>query len=231
MNISEIFSDSYMSYPFSNSKRIIGLGFLLSVCSLFIIPAVFAGGYLLRIIENTLNGDYELPPFGQWKKMFIDGLKVITVVMFYMLPGIICSSTVLFLVLSKSTLILNTWLPFVLMVLAGMLALLGYTLSLTAIPRMIYKDKFKTVFNIKGVIKDIMNIGLEKYVISLICFSIMAFYLILIAEFLQDMFSFIGVTTSLIGIFVANLMVYSLLIVSQGRFMGLVYLEGVAKVS
>ena len=61
-----------MSYPFSNSKRIMGLGFLLSICSLFIIPAVFAGGYLLRIIENTLSGDYELPPFGQWKKMFID---------------------------------------------------------------------------------------------------------------------------------------------------------------
>ncbi|MGB9977734.1 DUF4013 domain-containing protein [Methanobacterium sp.] len=231
MDISEIFSDSYISYPFSNSKRIIGLGFLLSICSLLIIPVVFAGGYLLRIIENTLNGDYELPPFGQWRKMFIDGLKVITVVLLYMLPGIICFSTVTFMVLSKNTLILDSWLPFILMILAGIMALLGYILSLAAIPRMVYKDKFKTAFNIKNVIKDIFGIGLEKYAISLIGFSIMAIYLILIAEFLQDMFSFIGLTTSLIGLFIINILVYSLLIASQGRFIGLVYLEGINKTS
>ena len=148
-----------------------------------------------------------------------------------MLPGIICFSTVLFMILSKNTLILNSWLPFVLMVLAGILALMGYTLSLTAIPRMVYKDQFKTAFNIKDVIKDILGIGLEKYTISLLGFSIMAVYLILIAEFLQSMFSFIGLTRSLIGLFVVNLMVYSLLIASQGRYMGLVYLEGIANVS
>jgi hypothetical protein len=78
------------------------------------------------------------------------------------------------------------------------------------------------------VFKDIKCIGLKKYALSLTGLSIMAAYLILFAGFLHMIFYSVGAMISLnvyITDFAANLLIYPLIIASQGRFMGLIYLE------
>ncbi len=227
MNITEMFSDSYISYPFSNSKRILGLGILFCLGVFLIVPAVFAGGYLMRIIENTIEGNYELPPFENWKGMFIDGLKVATVVIFFMLPGLI-SEFALFVLVKIGYATLNPWLMVGLFILTSLFYIAAYILSITAIPRMAYKNQLKEAFDFKMVLNDIKCIGLKKYALSLTGLSIMVVYLILFAGFLHEIFYSVGALISLnvyITDFAANLLIYPLIIASQGRFMGLIYLE------
>jgi hypothetical protein len=228
MNISEMFSDSYIEYPFSNLHRMVGLGLLLFT-SFLIIPGILAGGYLLRIVENTIKGNYELPPFENWKKMFIDGLKVAAVVILFILPGLISEFATSLLIQSKYALILNGGLALGLFGLTILVYAFAYILSITAIPRMAYKNQLKAAFEIKKIIKDIMRIGLKKYALSLGGFSIMAAYLILLATYFLRIFTYMDnfLVGLLIGIFAVTLMVYSLLVASQGRLMGLIYLEGI----
>ena len=227
MNITEMFSDSYISYPFSNSKRILGLGILSCFGLFLIVPAVFAGGYLIRIIENTIEGNYELPPFENWKGMFIDGLKVATVAIFFMMPGII-SEFALFVSVKMGYAILNPWLMIGLFMLTSLFYISAYIVSITAIPRMVYKNQLRAAFDFKMIFKDIKCIGLKKYALSLTGLSIMVAYLILFAGFLHMIFYSVGSLISInvyITDFVANLLIYPLIIASQGRFMGLIYLE------
>lgn len=223
-----MFSDSYISYPFSNFNRILGLGLLFCAGVFLIVPAIFAGGYLMRIIENTIEGNYELPPFENWKNMFVDGLKVATVAIFYALPGIISQFTLYVLIQSGYALTLNPWLIIGLLMLTILFYIAAYILSITALPRMAYKGQLKAAFEFKMMFNDIKCIGLKKYTLSLAGLSIMAAYLILFAGVLHDVFYSIGMLISLnafITDFMANLMIYPLLIASQGRLMGLIYLE------
>lgn len=234
MDISEMFSDSYISYPFSNFSRIFLLGILFCTGVFLIIPAIFAGGYLFRIIENTIKGNYELPSFENWKKMFIDGLKVATVIIFYASPGLFVEFVLILLLKGKYSLMLDSWLSIGLLALTILFYTLAYILSITAMPRMACKSKLKAALEVKNVIEDIKIIGLKKYAFSLVGFTIMAAYLMLFAgylhEILYSIFYFIGPITFLnvfVVNFVANLMIYPLLIASQGRLMGLIYLERV----
>lgn len=229
-----MFSDSYISYPFSNFNRIVVLGILFCTGVFFIIPAIFAGGYLLRIIENTIKNDYVLPPFENWKKMFIDGLKVAAVIIFYALPGLIAEFALVLLIQFNYPSVFNSWLSIGLLAIIVLFYTSGYILSITAIPRMAFKGELKAAFQVKEVIGDIKIIGLKKYALSLAGFTIMATYLMLFAGYLHEVlyhiFYFIGPITFL-SVFItdsiANLMVYPLLIASQGRLMGLIYLERV----
>lgn len=221
-----MFSDSYILYPFSNPNRMIGLGLLLCT-SFLVIPAVLAGGYFLKIIENTIKGNYELPSFEKWTKMFADGLKVAAVILFYFLPGLSLEFVMSLLLHSKYALILDGWFILGLFVLTVILYISAYILAITAIPRMAYKNRLKAALDVKMVIMDIKDIGLKKYAFSLIGLSIMAIYLIVFATYFLQLFTYIDnfLIGFVIGIFAVNLMVYSLLIASQGRLMGLIYLE------
>ena len=228
MNISEMFSDSYVSYPFSNFNRILGLGLLFCTGIFLIVPAVLAGGYLMRIIENTIEGNYELPPFKNWKDMFIDGFKVAVVVIFYLLPGLISEFALFVSIQSGYALTLNPWLIIGLFMLTILCYVSAYILSITAIPRMAYKNHLKAAFEFKSIVNDIRCIGLKRYALSLAGLSIMAAYLLVFSGFLHDIFYSIGMLISLnvyITDFAANLMIFPLLIASQGRLMGLIYLE------
>lgn len=228
MNITEMFSDSFLSYPFSNFSRIAVLGVLFCTGVFLVIPAIFAGGYFLRIIENTLDGNYELPPFENWKKMFIDGLKIAAVIIFYALPGLITELALILLIQGNYSSIFNSWLNIGIWMLTILLYISAYILSIVAIPRMVYKGQLKAALEVKMVIRNIKRIGLKRYTIYLVGLTIMAVYLILFSAFLHNTLASIGVLLSVNIKFmysIANFMIYPLVIVSQGRLMGLIYLE------
>lgn len=232
MDITEMFSDSYINYPFSNTGRMLVLGVLFCTGVFLVIPAILAGGYLLRIIENTFDGNYELPPFEDWKKMFIDGLKMAAVILVYALPGLI--TEILLIFLKYNNLLTISSAPGIsLLILMISLYISAYFLSITAIPRMVYNGRLKTAFEVTKVIKEIKIIGLKKYLLSLVVLSIIAFYFMLIAGYLHELSSNIllniglySIITVIITNSIVNFMVYPLIIASQGRLMGLIYLDG-----
>lgn len=228
MDITEMFSDSYFSYPFSNFSRIAVLGVLFCTGVFLVIPAIFAGGYLLRIIENTINGNYELPPFDDWKKMFFDGLKVAAVIIFYALPGLITELLLFLLLQFNYSLMLSNEFTTIICIIIALFYISAYILSITAIPRMAHKGQLKAALDIRMVIKDIKHIGLRKYTLSLAGLTVMAAYLLLFSGFLHGVLASIGMLISLNMIIIdsiANFMIFPLIIASQGRLMGLIYLE------
>lgn len=55
----------------------------------FIFIGSFVRGYALKIISDSLTGSNELPKFNNWKKIFIDGIKVLVVNLIYLIPVIL----------------------------------------------------------------------------------------------------------------------------------------------
>lgn len=107
MSIKEIIIDS-LTYSFSNWMNFLILGifllfsfsqftvfysnkmnFMMFIC-LNIIVFLFVGSfvmvYVFKIINESLSGANELPEFGDWNKMFIDGLKLFIVNFIYLIP-------------------------------------------------------------------------------------------------------------------------------------------------
>ena len=89
--ILDIYKDSF---EFASKKVTVLL--LLGVLSFFgvlIIPLIFVYGYGYKVIklstQSMINGEDEPPEFGEYKKMFIDGLKCIIVYLAYMIIPII----------------------------------------------------------------------------------------------------------------------------------------------
>lgn len=105
MNIKNIISDS-LRYPFRDWKKFLmfGLMFLIpflvgfavssseyvwiSIIFMFFV-GFFVNGYLFRILNTSLDDLTELPEFDDWKEMFIDGVKVFSVVIVYSAPVIL----------------------------------------------------------------------------------------------------------------------------------------------
>lgn len=105
MNIKNIISDS-LRYPFRDWKKFLmfGLMFLIpflvgfavssgeyvwiSIIFMFFV-GFFVNGYLFRILNTSLDDLTELPEFDDWKEMFIDGVKVFSVVIVYTAPVIL----------------------------------------------------------------------------------------------------------------------------------------------
>ena len=64
------------------------IGGVLSLLSVLIIPALILGGYGIRVLRHTTLGDEELPQFGDWGKLAVDGLKGIAIAIAYLLVPI-----------------------------------------------------------------------------------------------------------------------------------------------
>ena len=88
MGIGEIILDA-VKYPSSDWMKVLILG-IFFILSFIIIGIFFVLGYFLRIIKSTIVGIDELPEFDDLGDMFIDGVKVLVVIIIYLLiPGIV----------------------------------------------------------------------------------------------------------------------------------------------
>lgn len=65
----------------------IGIGAVVSLFSILIIPAFFLGGYQLAVMRNVMNGEeHPLPKWENWGRLFMDGLFVVVAAFVYTLP-------------------------------------------------------------------------------------------------------------------------------------------------
>ena len=104
MNIGEIINDS-IKYPLSNGRAFLSLGLIVILGGLYsffgsinhngliiilsilaLILAFVRSGYLLRIMEFSTADNNILPELNKWKDLFINGLKVIVVILVYVIP-------------------------------------------------------------------------------------------------------------------------------------------------
>lgn len=223
MSIGTIISDS-LKYPFSNIKRAFGL-LLLFLGSILIIPAFLALGYNLRIIENTINGSNELPPFDEWGNMFIDGLRFFAVtlifliipdiLMIYVIPWILATYFGIFQI---SNYLLSN--------IIGLLVTLPFNLAyIMALGNMAHEVRFGAAFEFNKIFGFIKRIGWPKYVMYIIVFALIDLLLSLIPDFSALLQISLGFKWFIVDlILLIGISIY--LSMYRGRFIGLMYREG-----
>jgi hypothetical protein len=80
-----------LNYPRKSDHMLktVLIGGILSLLSVLVIPALILGGYGIRVLRHTTRGDDELPKFGDWGKLTLDGLKGVGIVIGYLAVPII----------------------------------------------------------------------------------------------------------------------------------------------
>ncbi len=81
-------------FPFQGpnwrNNFIIGAALTLANFILPLLPSIFVYGYALQIMRRTIEGqELELPPWDDWGKLAVDGLRLMLVGLVYLLPGIL----------------------------------------------------------------------------------------------------------------------------------------------
>lgn len=225
MNFKELIKDS-LTYPFTNKDNILIL-FVLTLGQVLIIPAIISSGYLIRIIESTLEGHDELPEFNNFKKLFIDGLKFAIVTIVYGIPAGIVS------IIAYSFLPLNTfiiqWIPFIISIIVTFFVNIIFLMALT---NMVYEKSIKGAFQFKRILSLIKEVGWKKYLIylgfyTLIVEGLTLIWMVLTPDYLFDYFSTVvmGYNGSILAIvyllLLAMMNTYSAAF--ESRFRGLIY--------
>ena len=76
-----------LSYPMQGDSWIgrLLIGGIMIFLSILVVPAFAFYGYLLRVLESTIEGDAEPPEWGDWGGLVVDGLKATVVGIAYAL--------------------------------------------------------------------------------------------------------------------------------------------------
>jgi hypothetical protein len=213
-----------LKFPFSNIGRAFGL-LLLFLGSIFIIPIIMALGYIFRIIEHTINGSNELPPFDEWGNMFVDGIKYLVATAIYLIVP-----NILTFVLSKGMLSSfyagDSQISLILVSVIGLVVALPFDLVyIMALGNMVREDRFGAAFDFSKIFGLIGKIGWPKYVLYILIFALIGLLLGILANlgtFLQISF---GLGWGAAGILI-SLLVQVYLVMYQGRYIGLIYRKG-----
>ena len=212
-----------MKFPFSNVGRAFGL-LLLFLGSIIIIPIILALGYIFRIIEYTIKGSNELPPFGEWGNMFIDGIKYAVATAIYLIvPNIL--TFVLSAGILASIYAGDFQISLLTSVIGLVIALPFDLVYIMALGNMVHEDQFGAAFDFSKIFGLIRKIGWSKYISYIVVFAIIGFLLGIIAQLGTLMRISFGLGWGVIGI-ILTVLVEIYLIIYQGRYIGLVYRKG-----
>ena len=184
--ILEIYIDSFQ-YSIKKKTALLKLG-LITLFSFLILPIILLFGYSCRIIEIGLNGvllENEDPSasFVSLGQMFIDGFKVIAVLIIYSLPAIIVSIFSIFrfdlikitnmFTYFKIDFQIDFGLGFI--VLFFIVWFITFLFVSTAIPHMVNKKSFKDAFKLRELVTIIKHVGIFEYLKFYISFIFLAF--------------------------------------------------------
>lgn len=81
-------------FPFQSregqTRYWIGVGLFFLGFIIPIIPWIFVGGYLMRLLRHTIQGEALTPPaWDDWGELALDGLRQMVVFLVFLLPGIV----------------------------------------------------------------------------------------------------------------------------------------------
>lgn len=151
--ILDIYKDS-LEYGVKDVKNLVIMG-VMGLLGFLIIPAIMLEGYSYRVIQTAthgmINGNEPLPDFSNWKKMIIDGLKVIVVKIVYNIIPIILT-------------ILAFRYNFAIIIAAIITFIIFDMLSMVAIAHMsVNDDSLKSAFDFEEVFDIFKSIGVLRY--------------------------------------------------------------------
>ncbi len=217
MNFSDVIVDS-LKYPFSDVKKLL-IMFLLLLGSIILIPVIVAYGYLLRIIEHTLQGSDELPDFGDWGDLLGDGIKFIAVGIVYGIP----SFAIVLLIMTQSSGTL--WGINSVLLLSLVSVLVGFLINIflsIGLANMVYEKRFGAAFAFGRILELIKQIGWKRYLAFLVILTaiteVLSFIMGLITGLIQ-----IGGVGIFIQLFVISAIFNCYLFIFTSRFRGLIY--------
>ena len=187
--ILDIYKDSF---EFASKKiSVLLLLGVLSFFSILIVPLVFVYGYDYRVIKQSaqsmINGEDEPPEFGDYKKMFIDGLRYFVVYLIYMIIPII--------LLSLST--FNGSFNVILFSIGIIAFVIASLLLYLAIPNMASNDdSFKSAFAFSDINNVMSSIGYGGYILTycgVVLISIVIFFVA--AIIISILFMILGIAS------------------------------------
>jgi hypothetical protein len=216
---------------------------LLILC-MIIFPLIL--GYMVRIYR----GEKPAPEPADWGTLFVDGLKLLLVQIIYLLPVILL--VILAFVPMVSTLLTSgllsqdfgsmsdsqteRWLSshpellsaaglmVLLLLIAIVLAIIISVFSFLGVVRFARTRSISQAFHFSAILAHIRHIGWVNYILALVVITIIGF----IFGMVMNIFSFIPVIGSFIGILVMTVM-YVPFILFSARFSALVYEAGEEK--
>ena len=152
---------------------------------LIIILFFISTGYLFRIIETSIDGSDQLPPFNNLLQLFKHGVKDSTVVFIYMFIPL------MLLVVSTGLILIyfgdngSIKFPLEIILISIILGIFLFTLLQGAILNMAHNNgKFRAAFDFKSLIGKIRDVGLKKFLI--VCFLTALIFLIVEPFILED---------------------------------------------
>ncbi len=225
MDIGDIVKNS-LGYPLSNIKNFLILGVIILFAELYSIIQsfgiksgifglllvltfllmFFSSGYHLRILNSSIGGYDVLPDFGNWMRLFKDGVKVFIVMIIFMIPLIILLIACIFiltmvLISSGASSGVGRIMVMTILAITGIYVILVYPLILMALANMA-KNENNISYALKlGEIRTkISDIGLGNYVGWYIVTGII--YLILLIVGMAITFAFGLAHIKVIGIII-----------------------------
>ncbi len=240
MSFKEIAADS-LRYPFTDLKKLLILLILVSSTIfmgrqfiLIVIPInIIVNGYLIRIIESTLEGSDKFSAFNDLKKLIIDGIKFIIVSTIYEIPIFVASVIAWgFLTLDQNSI---NYVSFVILLIVGFIVNIIFLMGLT---NMVHAKTIFGAFQFRKIINLINDVGWKKYMIYLLFFTLIVEGVNLITLIISStvIFSFHSLIPSDISMlwidpnyysFIAYLIfqgiISTYLLIFGSRFRGLIY--------
>lgn len=165
------------SFEFASKKIsiLLVLG-VLSFFSILIIPLIFVYGYGYRVIkmstQSMINGEDEPPEFGEYTKMFIDGLRYILVYLAYLIIPII--------IISIS--IMGGSINGVLFLIGVILMIICMLIAYLAVPNMAANDdSISAAFAFSDLLDVVRSIGYLRFILTYIGIALIALAIVLVA--------------------------------------------------
>lgn len=188
---------------------------IFTVIWLLLLPVPL--GYLFKVIKTSFRGFDELPEFNNWKSIYLDGIKLIAVIIIYALPFIlpiflINYDWILPIDPSKLSLV-NLWPLFM-----GPQFLIFLAIGLIeymAIANMaLYEGEISAAFSFRAIVKRISLMGWKNYLIYYFIIWIIAVVTVLISYLALLM---------VIGIVIIPLVIIPYFMIFNSRYLAMIF--------
>ncbi|UTB32251.1 MAG: DUF4013 domain-containing protein [Methanobacterium sp. ERen5] len=217
MDIGNIVKNS-LGYPLSNIKNFLILGVIILFAELYAIIlsfgikssifglliiltfllVIFRSGYNLRILNSSIGGYDVLPDFGNWMRMFKDGVKIFIVMIIFMIPLVILMVVSIFILTmvlissGASNGVVGRIMLMAMLAIVGIYLIIVYPLILMALANMA-KNENNISYALKlGEIRTkISDIGLGNYLGWYIVTGIIYVILLIIGMGLSVLFGLV----------------------------------------
>ena len=140
--------------------KTVGIGGVLLITSIFIIPYLVLSGYLVRVMRSGARDRSQPPVFDEWKDLFIDGWILCGIQIIYGVVGVGIPTLVVFAssdlreaILSPDPMASLSTDAMIVLVFAYLFAFFVSYVSLVALARFAHEHRFEAAFEMRTVFR------------------------------------------------------------------------------